>query len=798
MTDAANPFDQFDTAPTQPPSTENPFDQFDAPAVSHVAHTFATRGPDGKEVRFQAPADADDKTIRAAAAKATGSKAYLASTVKRDGSPIDPEQTPTHGGLWTGLEHAADAFSAGVMHPAGAALDTLIPHVGQVDGPDVKSMWETGKGFAEQYAHNLGQIRNQYDADGYAHPIAAGTGTVAGAVLSPVNKIAAPVRGASLLANAARAGEGAMAYGALHGAASSRSDNVGGVAADAGREALYSGAAGSVLGAGLQGLVRAGNAALPAVARLARGRPSASAATDLVASRLAADNITPADAATTLTNARANGVPAVLADLGENMRALGGSVSRQPGAARTTAMAATGERQFGQGERIRDAINRDLGPTTDTFAEANRLQDQARTNAAPLYDAFHANAPRTSQTIEGLLQTPAGRAALGRARTIAANDQVAASELGTEVDAAGNPILNPQPISAAAERDAARSALDEAQQGYQAARATPGSPAMATARNRVLAARERLRDASTALANSPDPSQPAQINAFTPRTLDYVKQGIDDVLNDYRDGTTGRLNLGPYGGSIEGVRQRFVSEMDRLFPDYAPARAAYAGPASLKTALADGRAGLNKSADEINQRLTNMSEAEQGHYALGLRSAMTDMLSRSPDGANQVRKLIGSDAKRQALARVFGGTGNLDRFMSTLSDEQSAFRTYNTVHGGSPTASRVGEDGANGDLQALQHLAQLAGAAKKGWPALIAHGASNLGDAMKYGAGAAGQRTREDAASLLFSTNPGEFGDAFERANIQRLIALGRKNGAVAGGANIGGRLGSLIEAGQR
>jgi len=207
---------------------------------------------------------------------------------------------------------------------------------------------------------------------------------------------------------------------------------------------------------------------------------------------------------------------------------------------------------------------------------------------------------------------------------------------------------------------------------------------------------------------------------------------------------------------------------------------------------------LNKSANEINQRLTNMSEAEQGHYALGLRSAMTDMLSRSPDGSNQVRKLIGSAAKRQALARVFGGNGDLDRFMSTLSDEQSAFQTYNAIHGGSPTASRVGEDGANGDLQAFQNVAQWAGAAKKGWPALLAHGLSNVGDTMKYGAGAAGQRTREDAASLLFSTNPSEFGDALERANVQRLIALGRKNGAVAGGANIGGRFGSLIEAGRR
>lgn len=121
--------------------------QEEAPSVTHVAHTFATRGPDGKEVRFEAPADADDETIRAAAAKATGSKAYLASAVKRDGSPLPDTRQESFGqGVLEGIEqpinHMARWADNGIRAVGGGGvLDAInqwsAQHLGTAPSVDV-------------------------------------------------------------------------------------------------------------------------------------------------------------------------------------------------------------------------------------------------------------------------------------------------------------------------------------------------------------------------------------------------------------------------------------------------------------------------------------------------------------------------------------------------------------------------------------------------------------------------------------------------------------------------------------
>src|SRR3546814_19291831 len=62
------------------------------------------------------------------------------------------------------------------------------------------------------------------------------------------------------------------------------------------------------------------------------------------------------------------------------------------------------------------------------------------------------------------------------------------------------------------------------------------------------------------------------------RTLDYIKRGLDDVLERYRDPTTGRLVLDNTGRAIDQTRRALLDELDNINPDYAKARAAWAGP----------------------------------------------------------------------------------------------------------------------------------------------------------------------------------------------------------------------------
>jgi hypothetical protein len=426
----------------------------------------------------------------------------------------------------------------------------------------------------------------------------------------------------------------------------------------------------------------------------------------LVAQRLHDDGINPYDAGRVISEAQANGTPAVLADLGENTRALASSVSRQAGPARTIAKGFTKERQMGQMDRVRDAINRDIGPTTDVLAEAENLGNAARAKAQPLYQAFEAHDPVQSPRLDALLATPSGRKALARAREIAADDM------------AGDAV----------------SGLDSV------ARGTPGA-------------------------------------TFSPRVLDYVKKGLDDVVESFRDKTTGRLTLDEGGRATNTVRANFIKEADRLIPEYGAARAAYAGPAAMKSALLDGKAALNKSASEINQRIKNMTPAEADQYGLGLRSAIAEAMERSPDGANKVRSLIGDPRRRAVLQRVFGGKANLDRFVATMENEQAAFETHQAVNTGSPTAPRLAEDQANSDLNLVRGAGSDLASVGGGHIGIGLRALERGTDLLRFGAGRAGNRAREDAASLLFSASPGEFRDALGKITLQSRRDLYRRQG---------------------
>jgi hypothetical protein len=474
-----------------------------------------------------------------------------------------------------------------------------------------------------------------------------------------------------------------------------------------------------------EGLVRGGAAVGGAAGRML-GRDEAAGA-KIVALKLAQDHIDPQSAADLLHAGAANGTQTALADLGPNTRALAGHVSRQPGAARDIAVNFTRDRQLGQGDRIQAAVGRDLGPTTDTYAESDRLLQQARATAGPLYDKFHALPSRTSDELQSLINTPAGKVALAKARTIALNDRVDPNKLGFTLNDQGE----------------------------------------------------------VALAKNP-----------SPQTLDYVKQGIDDALEDYRSQLTGKLNLTPLGRSIENVRKNFVGEMDRLYPgDYKAARQAYAGPVQLRDALQDGRDALHKTPAQINQRLQNLSDAEHQQYALGLRSAISDSLNKAGDYADKARKLIGTPEKRAVLQQVFSKDSDVGRFLDTIGQEGAGNETYATVNSGSHTQRLASEDAFNSDENLLAAAGHVGHALATGNPLRLLPLAA--GNAFKFGVGNAAQRAREDAASMLFTTSPNDFLGALKKAetvNSANQLRLDNVVGGVRrGSANLSGYLGGKV-----
>ena len=78
---------------------------------------------------------------------------------------------------------------------------------------------------------------------------------------------------------------------------------------------------------------------------------------------------------------------------------------------------------------------------------------------------------------------------------------------------------------------------------------------------------------------------PAIKAARVRKTLDYIKQGMDDVVETYRNKMTGKLELDRLGSATNNTLRTLIKRIDDVNPDYAKARAAYEGPAKMKTAM---------------------------------------------------------------------------------------------------------------------------------------------------------------------------------------------------------------------
>ena len=636
----------------------------------------------------------------------------------------------------------------------------------------------------------------------------------------------------------------------------------------------------------------------------------------VVAAKLAQDNIAPGEAAAQMTAANANGQPLMLADMGDNTRALAADVARQPGPARVIGLNAVRDRQIGdnpfgtntvpsQSERVQSAIGRDLGPVTDPIAESQRLMDGAKAAAAPLYDKAY-SAPGSKdfyENVQDLLNRPSMQKALVNARNIAKEEGRNPEDLGFVIDDNGSVSLPPQngryqPVALGDPKDeltrttisgmnrsvskvgptdlvgwlrqngglqdqnselshmglnnAARRGMplvgqesrfgplvnpsgqtfDDAahaawEAGYfphfsdrpsvneflDAVRGThegwnrhflPEDQGAVeqfgqhTAQNNDLRGVRAETDAlpvnDTSAPAGPQPFAPMaaygekQVSMPTWQTYDYIKRGMDDVVEGYRDPTSGKLNLDTQGRAVNSTLRDFLGRVDQANPDYAAARAAYAGPASMRDALSAGTDAISQAPNVIRARMANMGDAEKAHYWLGMRSALAQKAAASNDGVNVVRTLVGSGAKRDALAEAAGGSANVENFLQSLEREQQMNVTYNKVTGGSSTAGNLLENQSNaaafGD-SAIKHFGQGGGFRDF----VMNHGIRQAQGALRYGVGQAGQRAREDASALLFTSKPNEFLQAVNQGNastqaanqLGRTVSRGTGQAAVTG-----------------
>lgn len=257
------------------------------------------------------------------------------------------------------------------------------------------------------------------------------------------------------------------------------------------------------------------------------------------------------------------------------------------------------------------------------------------------------------------------------------------------------------------------------------------------------------------------------------QTLDYVKRGMDDVIEKYRDSTTGRLVLDGQGRAANNTLRSFLTKVDKANPEYAAARAAYAGPAKMKDALNKGAKALRKSPDDIAAEMKNLSPSEKEMYRTGVRKGVVSFLEGKGDYADKVNALIGTQKSRKALSKVFGGKSGFDRFVKTLQDEREIGLTYKAVNTGSPTAMRMNFDSNTGGQRILSSAIDVAESGNRGGAAgAVGTAVRKIREAGTLGTGKAGDEARESIAALLSETDPAELSLIIKSA--RRLAANDR------------------------
>lgn len=404
--------------------------------------------------------------------------------------------------------------------------------------------------------------------------------------------------------------------------------------------------------------------------------------------------------------------PVMLADQGRNLQRLGRTVETVPGAGSERATNALRTRQMGQGERVVQDVRGNIA-NVDFMGTREALQAARAATAAPLYQRAFAAGPIDSPRVQQFLGDPIIRSGIARGLEIQRLESLAA----------GRPF----------------DPYDYAIMGF---------------------------DASGAPILGPVPNM---------RLLDAAKRGLDDILEGYRDPTTGRLRLDERGRAIDGVRRSYITTLDGLNADYAAARQAWAGPSQSLDAMAMGRAFARGDSEVVARTYQGLSPTDREFFKMGVVRQLEDTIMKSRDGWDTVVKIFGSKDQRARLQSLFDNPSDFMRFEAALKQEAKMFETQKLITGGSPTGRIMAEQEDTGELGRMaMDLAStgLWGAATR----TLGRGANR--------AKGLNESTADELSKLLFVEDP-----AGRLAVLQALLARQGKNRAVGSKlANIPGR----------
>lgn len=177
----------------------------------------------------------------------------------------------------------------------------------------------------------------------------------------------------------------------------------------------------------------------------------------------------------------------------------------------------------------------------------------------------------------------------------------------------------------------------------------------------------------------------------TMKLLHYFKMGVDDVMESH-------MGEDMFGDPKQTTRSRhiynnlkrpLISELDRQNDDYRKARQVYSSHSESLDALAKGRKFIGEDADVTAKDIAAMSAGDREFFRIGAVRAVRDLINKTPDGADVVKRIFGSPQKRKVLEQVFPDPALYNEFVERMGHESTMFNTAREVLGGSQTADKL-------------------------------------------------------------------------------------------------------------
>jgi hypothetical protein len=296
-------------------------------------------------------------------------------------------------------------------------------------------------------------------------------------------------------------------------------------------------------------------------------------------------------------------------------------------------------------------------------------------------------------------------------------------------------------------------------------------------RNNAIAAGE---DLSGYTLRETQRANDAGLNSFNFKNYQAMKIGLDDMLEQYRDKTTGKLVLDTYGKSILKMRQALDNDLKQMFPGYAKADALYSGPASIDQAIGLGKqmAGSGRYEDNI-AAFNNLTDAQKVGARLGYADNKLSAIQRRSEGTNNANNLINPKTQNELEAMsLYQGPiqpNSPSEIRRRLDLENTMAKTRNMALGGSRTAENQADmAGAGIDPRLFSALGQLISGNVKG---ALSSGGQFIST---YGGGNT-PAVREQLAKLYLSNGNVDLASLLRKVNQQSQKWNKRQKEAIQG-----------------